>query len=231
MELTLRRKTPDVTTGPFTPGQPRVNLVPQSSKDRALATRDKRLAVLAWTGSVLALGTWWGAGFLAHAAAETELADATTIGQTLALDLALYAPVTTIAAQTQSLTDTVAAQTATEVDHAQVIERFLAAVSGTLDVQTMTVATDNSSACVSTDPFSVVPLAGCITFTGTAGPGSAGVASVITALSGDPWFADSYIPTISDGTGGAATVSGTVGLTVEAYASTVTTTTTTTEGH
>jgi hypothetical protein len=229
MELTLRRKAPDVATGPFTPGQPRVNLVPQSSKDRAQATRDKRLAVLAWTGSVLALGAWWGTGYLTHAAAETQLAAATSTGETLALDLALYAPVTTIAAQTQSLTATVAAQTATEVDHAKVIDRFLAAVSGTLNVQTMVVATDNTSACVSTDPFSVVPLAGCITFTGTAGAGSAGVASVITALSGDPWFADSYIPTISDNTGGPATVSGTVGLTVEAYTSAIPTTTT--EGH
>jgi hypothetical protein len=215
MELTLKRKDKAAGTAPFTPSQPRVNLVPQSSLDRTANARDRRLSIIAWVGSVLALGAWWGSGHLENSGVRADLADATSQGQKLAQDLALYAPVTTIAVQTKSLTDTVSAQTATEVDHAQVITRFLAAVSGTMNVQTVQVNTDNSTACVSTDPFNKVPLAGCITFTGTAVGGGGGASGVITALATDTWFADPFIPTVGDAQNSQSPVSGTVGLTVE----------------
>ena len=217
MELTLTRKPKAADAGPFIPTHPRVNLVPQSSLDRAADARARRLAIVASAGSVLLMGAWWVAGTFTAGSAADSLRTATTQGQDLAAQLALYAPVTTIATQTQALTDTVASQTATEVDHSQVINRFLAAVGNTMTVESLQITTANSSGCVSVDPFKKVPMAGCVTFTGTATGGAGAASTIITALAGDPWFVDPFIPSVGSSVAGGTPMSGTVGLTVEAY--------------
>lgn len=219
MELTFTRKKP-ADTGPFTPGQPRVNLVPQSALDRAANVKARKLAVAAWGVTVIAVGGLWGSGFLAQTDVKTELADAKAEGEQLSVELAQYAPVTSIANQTKALNDTVASQTAGEIEHAAVITRFLAAVEGTMTVDTLQITTDGPGACVSTDPFQQVPLAGCISFSGQATGGGASASRIISALQTDTWFSDPFIPSVGSGNeeDGPASFSGTVGLTMEAYA-------------
>jgi hypothetical protein len=217
MELTLNRKA-KADPGPFTPSQPRVNLVPPSALARTAAAQTRKLAIASWGLSVLLMGSWWGAGVLTAQHVDDAKAAATTQGTALSMELARYAPVTTIATQTQALTDTVASQTATEVDHAKVISRFLASVGTTMTVGSLQIATDSSTACVSTDPFNQVPLAGCVTFTGTAAGGPPAASKIITSLGKDTWFADPFIPTVGAAVpAGGTPMSGTVGLTMEAY--------------
>ncbi len=218
MELTLTRR-PRQATGPFTPAQPRVNLLPDSAVERAATSRAKVLAIITWVASLLAVAGWWGTGVLNANSATEALSEAQDRGQSLSIELARYAPVTSIARQTQALDDTVASQTATEVQHSAVITRFLDAVAGTLNVESVQISTSNTAACVSVDPFKQVPLAGCITFSGTAPAGQSAAPELISALTTDPWFSDPFIPTVgSTGTDGTP-LSGTVGLTTDAYSS------------
>lgn len=219
MELTLTRK-PATDPGPFSPGQPRVNLVPPAAIDRAANTRARRQAIAAWAASVLAVAAVWGAGMYSQNAIKADLAEARSDSERLAVELAQYAPVTSIAQQTQALNDTVAAQTSGEIDHADVISRFLAAAGDTMTVENLQITTDGPGACVSTDPFQQVPLAGCITFTGTASGGGGTAAQILTALRGDTWFADPFIPSVGStpNDSGQVSFTGTAGLTMEAYA-------------
>ena len=215
---TLNRKRKTVDADLFTPAPPRVNLVPQGGLDRAANAKSRTLAVIGWGVSVVALGAWWGTGFVAAGDARDNLVDARAAGETLSVELAIYAPVTTIAAQIQSMNDTVASQTAGEVNHDEVIERFLAAVGDTMTVESLQIATDTSGACVSTDPFQQVPLAGCVTFSGTAPGGGSSASAVITALTGDTWFVDPFVPTVGSATERGTSMTGTVGLSIEAFA-------------
>lgn len=217
MELTLSRKPKAADTGPFSPSQPRVNLVPRAALDRAANARARKFAIIGWVGSVAAIGLWWGAGFVEANRTADALAAAAGQGEQLALKMALYAPVTTIATQTQSLTDTVASQTAGEVDHGDVINRFLAAIGDTMTVSSLQIGTTNDAGCVSTDPFNQVPLAGCVTFTGTSAGGAPAASEVITSLTKDSWFVDAFIPTVGADSAGGTPMSGTVGLTVDAF--------------
>jgi hypothetical protein len=219
VELTLTRKKP-TETGPFTPGQPRVNLVPPSALDRAADRRARKLAAATWGVCAIAVAGIWGTGLLTQTGLKTDLADALAEGEQLSVELAQYAPVTSIASQTKALNDTVASQTAGEVDHSDVVTRFLAAVGDTMVVDTLQISTDGAGACVSTDPFQQVPLAGCISFSGQAAAGGASASQIIAALGGDTWFSDPFIPSVGAGAGedGAASFAGTVGLTMEAQA-------------
>lgn len=217
---TLTRRPKAVDAGPFSPTQPRVNLVPQSALDRTANAKARTLAVIGWGASVVALGAFWGLGFMTAGEASSNLADAQFAGEALSVELAMYAPVTTIAAQTQALNETVASQTAGEVNHDEVIDRFLAAVGDTMVVESLSIATDNTGACVSTDPFQQVPLAGCVTFSGQSSGGGSAASQVITALTTDAWFVDPFIPTFGSASEDGVSMTGTVGLTMEAYATT-----------
>ena len=73
MELTLTRKPKAADAGPFIPTHPRVNLVPQSSLDRAADSKARRLAIVATVGSVVLMGAWWGAGALTAGSAADSL--------------------------------------------------------------------------------------------------------------------------------------------------------------
>lgn len=228
MELTLRK--PKATPGPdlssFTPTHPRVNLVPQSAIDRAADRRARKVAIGGWVGSVVLIAGWWGTGLVASQDAHDQLSKANADGQALALQMATYAPVTSIATQTKALNDTVASQTATEINHDEVLARFITAVSGLMDIQSVQLSTGSTTGCVSTDPFKQVALAGCITFTGNATAGSASASQIITSLSGNTWFSDPFIPTVGAPTAKGTPVSGTVGVTVDAVAEHANTTTT-----
>lgn len=216
MELTLTRR-PRQATGPFTPTQPRVNLLPHSAIERAATSRAKITAIITWVASIAAVAAWWGTGVLSANTATEALSDAQDRGQELSIELARFAPVTSIARQTRALDDTVASQTETEVAHSTVITRFMDAVGDTLHVESVQVSTSNTAACVSTDPFKQVPLAGCITFSGTAPAGQSAAPELISSLATDPWFSDPFIPNVgSTGTDGTP-LSGTVGLTTDAY--------------
>lgn len=219
MELTLSRKKPQ-DTGPFTPGQPRVNLVPQAALDRAANNRARKLAVAAWGACAILVGAIWGTGTLARTDLKTELAAAKSEGEQISVALAQYAPVTSIASQTRALNNTVASQTSGEVEHSDVITHFLTAVGDTMTVDTVQITTGGAGACVSTDPFQQVPLAGCISFSGQATAGGTSASQIISALARDTWFSDPFIPSVGAGSGedGSASFSGTVGLTMEAYA-------------
>lgn len=218
MELTLRKPRParpgDVAA--FTPTHPRVNLVPAAARQRAANRRARKTATLAWVATVALLATWWATGFLAARTAHQDLARAKAEGEALAVQMATYAPVTSIATQTKALNDTVASQTAKEIAHDKVLARFLSAVDGLMDVQSVQVSTTSTSGCVSTDPFTQVAIAGCITFTGTAPAGAADASQIITALGHDAWFADPFIPTVGAPTSKGAPISGTVGITADA---------------
>lgn len=219
MDLTLTRKPKTQTdAGPFTPGPPRVNLVPPSSVERAAEARARKVALAAWGASLLAVMSIWAVGMSASGNANTQLSGAKAQSASLALDLARYAPVTTIAQQTQALNATVAAQTASEVDHSEVISRFMAAIGTTMTVDSLQVSTDNSAGCVSTDPFQQVPLVGCVTFTGTAPGGPPAASQIITSLVGDTWFIDPFIPSVGAAGQDGTPLAGSVGLTMEAYA-------------
>jgi len=137
----------------------------------------------------------------------------------LTSQLAHYAPVNLISQQTQSLKDTVAAQTEREILHDQALARFMAAVDGMMTINTIQVTTEGPGACVSIDPFETVPLAGCITFSGT-GASQAAPSQIMAALNSQAWSAYAFIPTVA-GTAddGSVPVSGTVGLTEQALAS------------
>lgn len=214
INITLTRRPAE--TGPFVPSAPRVNLVPPAALERRANRRARSRSIVLWVASVLAVAALWTNGTISQANMKVDLQAARSEGETLATQLARYAPVTSIAAQTKALNDTVASQTTNEVDHAAVIEHFNHDVEGLLAVSSLTIGTDSTTGCVSTDPFADVPLAGCITFTGE-GAGSTGAAQVIAALTDDPWFHDPFIPSVADAKDGSATLSGTVGLTMEAY--------------
>ena len=217
MELTLTRKKP-ADTGPFTPAQPRVNLIPPAALERAADRRTRRLAVTAWAVSVLTIAAVWGAGYVSQQDTRTDLEDAQARGADLAIQLAQYAPVTSIASQTDALNTTVASQTSGEIDHAAVLEHFLAATGGAMTLDSLQIDTDGSGTCVSTDPFQQIPLAGCISFSGKASGGGSAASEVIAALTADQWFSDPFIPTVGSGNDedGTANLSGTVGLTMSA---------------
>lgn len=216
MELAFRKTKTPVSAGVFTPSQPRVNLVPAAALDRAGNAKAKRVAVFAWAGSIVVLGGWWASAAIASGAVADDVTLATANAQTLAVQMSLYAPVTTIATQTQALTDTVASQTASEVDHAEAITRFLAAVGSTMTVESMQISTDNSAGCASVDPFNEVPLIGCITFSGSATNGGSSASEVISSFSSDTWFVNPFIPTVGAATEGVTPLSGSVGLSMEA---------------
>ena len=210
----------------FVASLPRVNLVPPAAKERAAAAKAKTGAITVVAIAAVAVGGLYVSGFAAKGQARTSLNDATVAQAALSSDLAVYSPVTNLAAQTNSLTDTVAAQTRDEVFHGEVLEHFVRSVGahGTISSVSLTTGTD-ASGCTSTDPFSQAALAGCVTFTVDSSEGPAAASLLMTSLKSDPWFVDPFIPTVSAGNEGTTALSGTVGLSVSAIASNNTTTT------
>jgi hypothetical protein len=184
---------------------PRVDLLPERFRQRATDRTVRQgsfAAVIATT--VLVAGTW-GAAALAGGAAQERLDDAKLVEQSLNADMAVYSPVTNLAEQTRSLTTTIEQQAAQSVDHDLVLNRFLAAATGRIDITSVQVDTSGAGACVSTDPFATqTDLVGCISFTGA----PTDVSGLLAALEGDDWFVGPYVPSVGDGD----SVSGTVGL-------------------
>lgn len=186
-------------------GHPRVDLLPDRYRQRA-ADRTVRQGsfAAAIAATVLVAGTW-GAALVAGGAAQERLDDAKLVEQNLNADMAVYSPVTNLAEQTQSLTATIEQQASRSVDHDLVLDRFLAAASGRIDVTSVQVDTSGEGVCVSTDPFATqTDLVGCISFTGEPND----VSGLLAALEGDDWFVGPYVPSVGDGD----SVSGTVGL-------------------
>lgn len=206
-----------VTEPTFSAKPPRADLLPASVRARAADRRSRNISIAAVGALGVAIACVWGANSLTLSGLEGDLAEAEASTADLSTQVAVFAPVTNLATQTQALTATVDAQTADEVDHAQVLARFLAASAGVMDPTSVVVNTETSGACVPTDPFNTVPLAGCITFSGTDLTGT-GAGETVRALSANEWFSDPFIPTVGTASETAgATLNGTVGLTVEAY--------------
>lgn len=186
-------------------GHPRVDLLPDRYRQRA-ADRTVRQGsfAAAIAAAVLVTGTW-GAAVLAGSAAQERLDDAKLVEQNLNADMAVYSPVTNLAEQTRSLTTTIEQQASQSVDHDLVLNRFLTAASGRIDITSVQVDTSGAGACVSTDPFETqTDLVGCISFTGA----PTDVSGLLAALEGDDWFVGPYVPSVGDGD----SVSGTVGI-------------------
>ena len=189
-------------------GQPRVDLLPEAHRQRvrARAMRRRTIAVAAGTGVVVAGA--WGTTLYVNGAAQDRFDQAKALEQTLSADMAVYSPVSNLATQTQSLTGTIEVQESTSVDHDVVLDRFLAAAAGRIDVASVHVDTSGPGSCVSTDPFAAqTELVGRVTFSGS----PLDVPGLLSGLSADDWFQDPYVPTVGDGT----SLAGTVGLTAQ----------------
>lgn len=218
MELSRARKAPKAA-GPFVPAPPRVNVLPPASRERAAARKAKRASLTAFGLSVLTVGGLWGNGFLVQVDQKGALAEAKEAQATLATEMAVYAPVTNVAAQSNSLTQTVQAQTQKEVLHAEVLSRFVEAVGDVGSVQSVSLATgEGAAACTSTDPFNEVPRAGCLTFAVKSATGQAGAATLISNLSAQEFFVDPFIPSTPPSSG-EVVLNGTVGVSEAVYAS------------
>lgn len=206
--------------GTFKAALPRVNLLPDDARERDAAETAKKTAVGIVAGAAVAAVGWWGVGFLDLGNAEHELQTVQAEADALAADLAVYSPVTTLAAQSAALTATVDAQTREVVAHDEIVAAMIDAAGSDVDLTRLAVTVDpNGAGCVQTDPFNPVPLVGCVSFSGTTDAGHAGAAALISALQGDDRFADPFIPSTAESTSGdgEATVNGTVGLTMNAY--------------
>ncbi|WP_251151316.1 hypothetical protein [Cellulosimicrobium sp. Marseille-Q4280] len=214
----LRRKKSDPDAPPAGQGagktaaqavkidQPRVDLLPDKYRQRAAERTVRQGAIATAAGAGVLVAGVWGAMLVTNGSAQSQLDDAKIVEQALSADMAVYSPVTNLATQTQSLTDTIQDQASKSVDHDSVLDRFLAAAAGRIDVASVQVDTSSGDACVSTDPFAAeTDRVGCITFSGT----PADVPGLLAALSSDDWFTDPYVPSV----GADASVSGTVGLT------------------
>lgn len=205
----------------FKAAVPRVNLLPDDARERDATEAAKKTSVgIVAAVAVAAIG-WWGVGFLDLGNAEHELQVTEAEADSLAADLAVYSPVTTLAAQSAALTATVDAQTREVIAHQDIIQALINAGGSSVDLTRVTVTVDAAGGgCVQTDPFNPVPLVGCVSFSGTTDAGHAGAAALISALQGDARFADPFIPSTAESTSaeGQATVTGTVGLTMDAYA-------------
>lgn len=206
----------------FKAAVPRVNLLPAEARERDAAQTAKTTSVGLVTAATVAVAGWWGVGFLDQGNAEADLQAVEVEADALAADLAVYSPVTTLAAQSAALTATVDAQTRELVAHEDIFAAMIEAAGSDVDLTRLTVTVDAAAGggCVQTDPFNPTPLIGCVAFTGTTEDGHAGAASLISALQADARFADPFIPSTAESTSGEgeATVTGTVGLTMNAYA-------------
>lgn len=190
-------------------GQPRVNLLPPQYRARAQERTMRHGAYASVVAAAVLVGGTWGLAAARNAQAQEALDVAQVVEQGLSADMAVYAPVTNLAAQTRALTDTIENQTALGVDHDALLDRFLAIASGRFDVASVNVDTLSASSCVSTNPFAEqASLVGCISFTGT----PSDLPSLLSSLTSDEWFADPYVPSVGDG----SSLSGTVGVTAAA---------------
>jgi len=218
-----RPKAPAATAGPpndvkaFRPAPPRADLLPESVRVRAANRRSRAISIASVSAVGVALAGVWGSGSITQTSLQDEIDTAQTHQSVLNAELAVFAPVTNLATQTEALTLTVGDQTALEVSHADALARFLNASAGTMDPTTVTINTAANSACATTDPFNQVATAGCITFTGTDLSGT-GASAVVRALGEDEWFTNAFVPTVGAATeDSGASLSGTVALTTAAY--------------
>lgn len=212
------RREPGDPSGKFKPTPPRVDVLPAQWRAKRAARTARTRAICGCLSAALVVGGVYGYGVLrAHQLDEATI-EAQALSNRLSKELAVYAPVTNLAIQTDQLTATVQQQTSTDIDYSQVVQRFLAAVDGTLAVSTLQIGSGVD--CASTDVFVTVPTAGCITFTGTTGEG--GAAAMISALSRDSWFVNAYVPNIDMRNSSTGTLNGSVALSLDAYVTPIT---------
>ncbi|GEL47147.1 hypothetical protein CHO01_22630 [Cellulomonas hominis] len=189
--------------------EPRVDLLPEVYRARAQERSVRTAAIAAAVGAAVLVGGGWGLGVVRNGQAGAALQQARATEQQLSGDMAVYAPVTNLAAQTRALTDTIESQAALAVDHDAVLARFLTAAEGRLVVTSLSLDTENGAACARTNPFETdaQPL-GCISFSGQ----PLDVPGLLDALASDDWFVDEYVP----GAGAGETITGSVSVTAAA---------------
>lgn len=204
-----------VAPGKFRASPPVADLLPASVRASARDGR-KEKQVVSGAGVVVALAAcWWGLSVYQGQTAERELDAARAVNTDLLAEQAMFAPVTTLAVQTEALTATVRGQTETRVAHSELLAKFLEATEGRLNVTTLAMATTGVAECTSTDPFGDTVTIGCLTFGGEVTT-EQGAADLVTALNSDEsgWFIDAFIPSIGRNAAGVgATISGTVAVT------------------
>jgi len=204
----LLGRSTTASAAPVKIAPPRVDLLPSRYRRRA---RERTIRFASY-GALAACGlaTVGGFGLAANerSQAQEDHAAAQVVNSDLSRELAVYAPVTNLARQTRALTETVQAQTSITVDHAAVVDKFLQAAQGHMDVTSVSLDTSDGSGCVSTDPFGgTTAAAGCLSFSGQADD----VSGLLVSLGGEPWFSDPYVPSL-----GGDSVSGTVTVTLAA---------------
>lgn len=203
----------------FSPEPPRVNLLPPSARERVSGQKARNGAIALVASAAVLIGGLWANGYVARQGYQETLAAQTARQSELAAEMAVYAPVTNVAAQSNSLTDTVASQTTNEVLHAEVLARFVETVGNVGAIQNISLMSGaNATGCTSTDPFNTVPLAACITFSINAQGGRGAASQLITQLSASDIFVDPFIPTVAAGADGTSALNGTVGVSESVYA-------------
>lgn len=210
--------TPAQKAKGFSPSLPRVDLTPPAVRERVAARKARRVPIALVGVAVLGVSGLFVGGLSERANVQDQLDDLKVAQSSLQSDLAVYAPVTNLATQTNSLTSTVSSQTGNEVLHGQVLGAFVAAVGSVGEVASLGLTTGpNASGCTSTDPFEATPLAGCITFTVNSSMGAAGASQLIAGLTSSAIFVDPFIPSVGASSDGKAALTGTVGVSTAAY--------------
>lgn len=203
------------STDKFRASPPVADLLPASVRASAHESRKEKQVVGA-AGVVVAMAAcWWGLSVYQGQAAERDLDAARAVNTDLLAEQAMFAPVTTLAVQTEALTTTVRGQTEARVAHSKLLAKFLEATEGRLNVTTLAMSTTGVAECTSTDPFGDTVTIGCLTFGGEVTT-EQGAADLVESLNADEsgWFIDAFIPSIGRNAAGmGATISGTVAVT------------------
>lgn len=197
----------------YTPAPARVNLIPAAALERAAAARGRKTGTTIFVASLAGVGALFAGGALTSQQLNANIDELNAEKERIGAEVAVYAPVTNVAAQTNALTETVNNQTAGEVLHGEVLSLFVEAANKVGSVRSVALSTgEGGSACQSVDPFNQRSLVGCVTFTVAASAGQADAARLISALSANPVFVDAFIPTVSS-SGSESVLTGTVGVT------------------
>lgn len=206
----------------FVPSLPRVNVLPESVKDRYALNQLIRKFVTAAVLIAVATGGLYGYGkFLdvGHQAAVKVIDEASAKLQLQATSLQQYELYKTSIATKRT---TLAGAVQNDVDVAKILNYLNGfATKNSIGFKsialTLSDGKSGATSCVSPDPFNVVPTIGCLSISGESS-GRASTNAFFTGVGVTPGFTNGFISAVTNASGGKpSTFTGTVSITSAFY--------------